>query len=61
MIKKDEETYLYIEDKNECNICYETKNNFFQCKQCVFMACPKCFNQYYFIEETSKCPMCRYC
>ena len=57
---EDEISYLYIEGDDECNICYEIKTEFFKCKQCIFLSCPKCFNQYYFNEEKSKCPMCRY-
>ena len=59
--ENDDNRYLYIEKENKCDICYENKTNYFKCKQCVFKSCIKCFNNFYFNEEKSKCPMCRYC
>ena len=34
--------YLFMEEINECNICYEKHNEFFKCKRCTFSCCPKC-------------------
>ena len=48
----------YIEEHNECNICYEKFKEFFKCNRCNFLSCPICFNNYYFGEK-SKGPQCR--
>ena len=50
--------YIYVENVDECNICYETKQDFFKCVRCSFKACCKCFNHFYF-ENESRCPTCR--
>ncbi len=51
--------YIYIEI-NEWNIRYQNHNEYFKCKRCIFLSCPKCFNNYYCLEEETKCPMCRF-
>ena len=48
----------YIEEDNECNICYEKFKESFKCNRCNFLSCPKCFYNDYF-GENSKCPPCR--
>ena len=48
----------YIEEDNECNICFEHKKEFFKCNKCNYLSCPPCFNKYYF-GEYSRCPQCR--
>ena len=58
--ENNEYKYLYLEGEYECNLCYEIEKECFKCKRCIFKACPKCFNNYYFSVEKSKCPMCRY-
>ena len=50
----EEIKYNYLEEINECNICYE-----FKCKQCSFICCPTCFNRFYFTDNHN-CPECRY-
>ena len=52
--------YIYIEEINECYICFENHHECFKCKRCKFLCCTKCFNNYYFLEEETKCPMCRF-
>ena len=52
--------YFYIADANECNICYENHDEFFKCKRCTFLSCPRCFNNFYFLDEVTYCPMCRF-
>ena len=51
--------YLFMEEINECNICYEKHNEFFKCKRCTFSCYPKCFNNYYFTDNNN-CPICRF-
>ncbi len=51
--------YSFIEEINECNICYESFNESFKCNRCSFLCCPKCFNNFYFTDK-NKCPICRY-
>ena len=51
--------YLFMEEINECNICYEKHNEFFKCKRCTFSCCPKCFNNF-FLTDKNNCPFCRY-
>ncbi len=55
-----EEKYIYIEEPNECNICYNQYHEFFKCKRCVFISCSKCFNKFYFSDDEIYCPMCKY-
>ena len=50
--------YIYLEECNNCDICYEVMKEFFKCNICTFKSCPQCFNNIYF-EETNKCPQCR--
>ena len=52
--------YIYIDEINECNICYNNHHESFKCKRCVFLCCPKCFNNFYFLDEVTYCPMCRF-
>ena len=52
--------YIYIEEMNECNICWNIFNECFKCKRCIFLCCPKCFNHYYFLDDETNCPMCRF-
>ena len=56
----EENKYIYTDSINECNICYQNYHEGFKCKRCVFLCCPTCFNNYYFQEEETKCPMCRF-
>ncbi len=51
--------YLFVEETNECNICYEYFYENFKCKQCSFICCPTCFNRFYFSDNYS-CPICRF-
>ena len=51
--------YLFIEETNECNICYEYFFENFKCKRCSFICCPTCFNRFYFTDNNN-CPMCRF-
>ena len=52
--------YKYVEEINDCNICFNTNNKFFKCKRCVFICCPKCFNNFYFVDDVIYYPMCRF-
>ncbi len=52
--------YIYIDEINECNICYNNHHESFKCKRCVFHCCPRCFNNFYFLDEVVYCPMCRF-
>ncbi len=38
----EETKYIYIEDDNECFICYDIFNESFKCRRCTFLCCPKC-------------------
>ena len=49
--------YKYIEEISECDICFETKKDHFKCVRCSFRSCCKCFNHFYF-ENESRCPTC---
>ena len=51
--------YLFIEETNECNICYEYFYENFKCKQCSFVCCATCFNRFYYTNNHN-CPVCRY-
>ena len=55
----EEIKYNFIEETNECNICYEFFFENFKCKRCSFICCPTCFNRFYFTDNHS-CPICRY-
>ncbi len=55
----EETKYIYIEDDNECFICYDIFNESFKCRRCTFLCCPKCFNNYFFTDNNN-CPICRY-
>ena len=52
--------YIYIDEINECNLCYNNHHESFKCKRCVFQCCPRCFNNFYFLDEVTYCPMCRF-
>ena len=57
-----EEKYIYIEEQPsalECNTCYNQYYDFFKCKRCVFRSCPKSFNNFYFLDDVTYCPMCK--
>ena len=56
----DDLKYIYLEEINECNICYTHYNECFKCKRCIFISCPRCFNNFYFLDEITHCPMCRF-
>ncbi len=43
--------YMYIEEMNECNICWNNYHERFKCKRCIFLCCPQCFNHYYFLDD----------
>ncbi len=45
----EEIKYIYIEDINECFICYEIFNESFKCTRCTFLCCPKCFSNLFFL------------
>ena len=45
--------YLFIEETNECNICYEYFFENFKCKRCCFICCPTCFYRFYFTDNDS--------
>ena len=55
----EEIKYNYLEETNECNICYELFFENFKCKRCSFTCCPSCFNRFYF-SDNHCCPICRY-
>ena len=55
-----EDKYIYLEENTECNICYNQYYNFFKCKRCTFRSCPRCFNNFYFLDDVTYCPMCKY-
>ncbi len=55
----EEIKYNFIEEINECNICYENHHEFFKCNRCSFLCCPKCFNNFFFTDNNN-CPICRY-
>ena len=55
----EEIKYNYLEETNECNICYEFFFENFKCKRCKFICCPTCFNRFYFTDNNN-CPICRY-
>ena len=57
---KAKEKYIHMDEKNECDICYNQYHEFFKCKRCVFKCCPKCFNNFHFLEEKTYCPMCKF-
>ena len=55
----EEEKYIFIEQTNECNICYELFFENFKCKRCSFICCPRCFNHFYF-SDNNNCPIFRF-
>ena len=55
----EEIKYNFIEQTNECNICYDFFFENFKCKQCSFICCPTCFNSFYFTDNNN-CPICRF-
>ena len=56
----DDLKYFYIAEIDVCNICYNNNYEFFKCKRCVFICCPKCFSNFYFVDDDTHCPMCRF-
>ena len=44
----EEIKYNFIEQTNECNICYDFFFENFKCKRCSFICCPRCFNNFIF-------------
>lgn len=56
----EESKYTYIEELNECDICYNKYKELFKCRRCTFLCCPKCFNNFYFLHDVTYCPMCRF-
>ncbi len=45
--------YNFIEETNECNICYEFFYENFKCKRCSFICCPTCFNRFILLITTA--------
>ncbi len=56
----EDSKYVFIEGIDECNLCYETFKKYFKCKRYVFFSCPKCLNNYYFLEDDTHCLMCSF-
>ncbi len=56
----DDSKYIFTEDINQCNICYETFHDCFKCKRRVFLSCPRCFNNHNFLDDDTQCPKCRF-
>ncbi len=59
LICYEEVKYNFVEENNECNICYELFYENFKCIGCSFICCPRCFNNFCFTDNNN-CPICRY-
>lgn len=44
-------------ESTECDICYQEKNEFWECNQCQRTHCSQCFIEIY--NTSQKCPFCR--
>ncbi len=52
--------YVLIEEINESNICYHNHHECFKCKRSISFCCPRCFDNYYILDDETNGPVCRF-